>query len=342
MPEQITVSIVVPMRNEERRIGPCLDSILAGDFAISQCEVLVVDGASGDGSSDVVRERMARHSNLRLLHNPQGHVPAGLNIAIRQARGQYILRMDAHCEYPPDYVRNCVSELERTGAANVGGSLQTLPGSNTWIARSIALLTQHPIGVGNSAFRLGKGDLFVDTVPFGAFRREVFDQVGLFREDLVRNQDFEFNARLRSAGLGIYLSSKIRNRYYNSPDFPSFMRQAISNGVWGARCWLRYPGSFCWRHAAPFAFVCGQLSLLLLGMVYRPLLFLAGAIGLVYICALLYAGLEIAIKNNWRYLFLVPPLIAAYHFCYGAATGWGLLNSLAKARAGLSPRSANA
>jgi succinoglycan biosynthesis protein ExoA len=336
------VSIIIPMRNEERRIGACLDSILAGEFPMEECEILVVDGASTDGCCELVRARMERCPGIQLLHNPHQHVPAGLNIAIRQARGQFILRMDAHCQYPPDYIKSCVNELERTGAANVGGSLETLPGSDTWVGRGIALLTQHPIGVGNSAFRLGKGDIFVDTVPFGAFRREVFDQVGLFREDLVRNQDFEFNARLRSAGLRIFLSSKIRNRYYNSPGFASFMRQGIANGLWGARCWMRYPESFCWRHAAPFIFVMTETVLLMLGIVCHPLSVLASVIGLLYTCALFYAGAEIAARKNWRYLFLVPVLIACYHFCYGAATAWGLGGCLVDAHTRLLPRSANA
>ena len=324
----LRVSIVVPMRNEERRIGACLDSILRNDFPAGELEVLVVDGGSADGSCDAVRERMKDHPFVRLVHNPKGQVPAGLNLAIRQAQGQFILRMDAHCEYPPDYISNCVGELERTGAANVGGSLLTLPGRDSWVAKSIALLTQHPVGVGNAAFRLGQGDKFVDTVPFGAFRREIFDEVGLFREDLIRNQDFEFNARLRAAGYRIYLSSKIRNKYFNSPTFSRFMQQAVSNGVWGARCWVRYPASFCWRHAVPFAYFSLLGLLAMLGLQYRaawtPALFLVA----VYGCALLFAGVQIALKTNWRHLLLVPPLIASYHFCYGAATAWGFWDVL--------------
>jgi len=334
----IKVSIVIPMRNEECRIGPCLDSILRGDFPMNECEILVVDGASTDHSCHVVRQRMASHPQVRLVDNPKQHVPAGLNIAIREAQGQFVLRMDAHCEYPSDYVRNCISELERTGAANVGGCLQTLPGSNTWVARSIALLTQHPVGVGNSAFRLGKGDIIVDTVPFGAFRREVFDRVGLFREDLVRNQDFELNARIRSAGLRIFLSSKITSRYYNSPDFTSFMRQAVLNGAWGARCWMLYPASFCWRHAAPLLFLVAETMLSILGIGYYPFALLAGAIGLIYGFALLYAGADIAVKNDLRYLFFVPWLIASYHLCYGTATAWGFGDWLVRSRARLVPK----
>lgn len=336
------VSVIVPMRNEESRIGACLDSILRNDYPSKSLEILVVDGDSSDRSAEIVREHIARAGNIRLLHNAKREVPAGLNLAIRQATGDYVLRMDAHCEYPPDYISNCVSELERTGAANVGGSLLTLPGSNTWTARSIALLTQHPVGVGNAAFRLGKGDQYVDTVPFGAFRREIFEEVGLFREDLVRNQDFEFNSRVRAAGHKIYLSSRIRNRYFNSPDFSRFMRQAISNGVWGARCWIRYPESFCWRHAAPFAFFSCLALMLLLAVQYRVAAVLAAAMAVAYLTAVVFAGAQIAMKNNWRHLFLVPGLIASYHFCYGAATGWGFWNALVASRINLATRRANA
>lgn len=340
--QQLKVSIVVPMRNEECRIATCLDSILRNDYPHEHLEILVVDGESTDGSREIVRERMIRFPLIRLLQNAKREVPAGLNLAIRQAQGQYILRMDAHCEYPPDYISNCVAELERTGAANVGGSLQTLPGANTWVARSIALLTQHPVGVGNSAFRLGKGDQFVDTVPFGAFRRDVFDEVGLFREDLVRNQDYEFNSRVRAAGHKIYLSSKIKNKYFNSPTFSRFMRQAVSNGVWGARCWVRYPASFCWRHAAPFAFFGSLVTLLLAGFQYRSAWIPALALAAFYAAALVFAAAQIAAKNNWRYLFLVPGLIASYHFCYGAATAWGFWDALFSPRWLLQTRDAGA
>jgi len=323
---QPRVSVIVPMRNEAARIGACLDSILQNDFPSVEVEILVVDGDSSDGSADVVRERMRISPNIRLLHNSKREVPSGLNLAIRQAQGQYILRMDAHCEYPPDYISNCVTELERTGAANVGGSLRTLPGADTWVAKSIALLTQHPIGVGNSAFRLGKGDAFVDTVPFGAFRREIFDEVGVFREDLVRNQDYEFNARIRSFGHKIYLSSRISNVYFNSPTFSRFIRQAISNGLWGARCWVRYPESFCLRHAAPFGFFASLTLLVILGLRYKEALFLAMAVACGYVLALVVAAVQIAWKHSLRHLFLVPGLIASYHLSYAAATAWGFFD----------------
>jgi succinoglycan biosynthesis protein ExoA len=322
---QLTVSIIIPMRNEEKYIGGCLDSILANNFARDQYEILIADGESSDRSREVVLQRSRRFPIIRLLYNPKKVVPPGLNEAIRQARGRYIIRMDAHSEYPSDYIENCVAELERTGVANVGGRCITLPGANTMTAKTIALLTQTRAGVGNASFRLGGGDRFVDTVPFGAFRREVFDDVGLYREDLVRNQDYELNARIRSHGSKIFLSSKIYAMYYNVPTFRRFMRQAFMNGSWSARCWRRYPVTFCWRHAAPLVFVSGLIGSFLLALVLRPGLWLL-ALGLCsYMLLSLTAATQIARRGEWKCGVLAPCLMFTYHFVYGLATIVGLL-----------------
>ena len=135
----LLVSIVVPMLNEERYIGGCLDSILAGSFPPEQCEVLVVDGGSVDGSREIVRARSDRHPSLRLLNNPRRIQGAAMNIGIQNARGKYVLRMDAHSEYPRDYVQNCVEELERTGADNVGGTWEVTPTKPDFLARALTL-----------------------------------------------------------------------------------------------------------------------------------------------------------------------------------------------------------
>src|SRR5271157_3453424 len=207
------VSMIIPMRNEELRIGRCLNSIRGSTYPLANCEVLVVDGASTDLSCEIALRALKQFPLAQLLHNPEISVPKGLNLAIRRSRGQFILRMDAHCEYQRDYIQICLDELERTRAANVGGVLVTLPGRSTWVSRCIALASQHPVAIGNSAFRLGIGSQFVDTVPFGAFRNEVLGAVGAYREDLSRNQDYELNSRIRSGGYKIYLSSKLRIKY---------------------------------------------------------------------------------------------------------------------------------
>ena len=142
---RVTVSVVVPMKNEERYIGKCLETILANDFPMDQCEILVMDGRSTDRSRMIVEEKAAQYPMIRLLDNPGEIAPTAMNLGIRAARGQYILRMDGHSEYPSNYIRTCLEELERTGADNVGGRWITRPGSNSLVARAVALMTQHPL-----------------------------------------------------------------------------------------------------------------------------------------------------------------------------------------------------
>jgi len=325
---QLAVSIIIPMRNEEKYIGKCLRSILANDFPEENREILVVDGDSTDRSRQIVEEVCSKHANIRLLDNPDKIVPTGLNQAIRQARGRYIVRMDAHTEYPSDYVGNCISELERTGAANVGGRCITLPGGDTLVAETIALLTQTPAAVGNAAYRLGQGDRYVDTVPFGAFRTEVLLEVGLYREELARNQDYELNARIRSQGHKIFLSSKIYSLYHNVPTFTDFMRQAFLNGSWNAYCWRLYPASFCWRHAVPALFVGGLIGSLLLTIPFRVAGWLLACELFFYMLLALTAAIEIVRKGQWICALLAPWLMLSYHLVYGGATLAALLHLL--------------
>jgi glycosyltransferase involved in cell wall biosynthesis len=323
--DEITASVIIPMRNEEKYIGKCLQSILANDFPKNRYEVLVVDGASTDNSR-AIAERMAPwFGSLRVLDNPKGIVPTGMNTAIRASRGRYIIRMDAHTEYPDNYISACVKELDKGVADVVGGRLITRPGADTLVARAIALMTQHPFGVGNSAFRINSSAREVDTVPFGAFRREVFDKVGLFQESLARHQDFEMNARIRAAGGKILLNPSIQPTYYNVPTLGKFMRQAYLNGVWMGRSWTRYPVCFCWRHAAPLGFVSSLMVPLLLGLEIKRADLGAAAILIVYLLAALVSSVHIASRHGARYLLVMPLLFLSYHAVYGLSTIWGFL-----------------
>jgi succinoglycan biosynthesis protein ExoA len=333
---QLDVSVLIPMRNEARYIGPCLDSVLANSFPEDRYEILVMDGDSTDGSRDVVLLRANQHPCIRLLRNPARVVPPGMNIGIRQAQGRYIIRMDAHSEYPKDYIENCVTELERTGAANVGGRWITRPGGDSAMARAIALFTQTRVGIGNAAYRLGEGDRYVDTVPFGAFRRELFDRIGLYREDLVRHQDYELNARIREAGYPIYLSSKIYNVYYNVGTFRKFMRQAWMNGMWNPRAWVRYPISFCWRHAAPLAFAGGLLTIVLAGILMRPMVWIGGLVLAIYLTVAACLAITIGFRGGWKTVPYVLILMPSYHFVYGFASILGLFRALATSRTAIS------
>lgn len=209
------VTVIIPCRDERRYIGACLDSILHGDYPSARMEVIAADGMSEDGTRDEVARIAARDPRVRLVDNPGRTAPCALNAGIRLARGDVIVRMDAHCHYPPDYLRTLVGWLERSGADNVGGSCRTVPAGDGPVARAIAVALSHPLGVGNAQFRIGASEpRWVDTVPFGCWRRDVFERIGLFDEELARNQDDEFNHRLLGAGGRILLVPDVVTDYF--------------------------------------------------------------------------------------------------------------------------------
>ncbi len=209
------VSVIIPCRNEAGYIERCLESVLASDYPQHLLEILVADGRSDDGTRDILSRYCAAHPLVHVLDNPQGTAPAALNVGILVASGQVIIRMDAHVLYPPDYISRLVRGLEESGADNVGGVLHTVPAADTPVARAIAIGMSHRFGVGNSHFRVGvRKPREVDTVPFGCFRREVFTTVGLFDEELIRNQDDEFNFRLISRGGRVLLLPDVSCRYF--------------------------------------------------------------------------------------------------------------------------------
>src|SRR5689334_2035977 len=328
----ITVSVILPVHNEEKYIGRCLESILKNDFPQDEIEIIVVDGQSRDRSREVVAAIIAQHPQIRLIDNPRGVVPPGLNAAIRLARGRYIIRMDAHSEYPPNYIGACVRELEKGDADVVGGRLITRPGARTLSALAIALLSQHPFGVGNSGFRLGWKGCYVDTVPFGAFRREVFERVGLFRENLIRHQDFEMNARIRRAGGRIFLSPDIYLTYYNVPSVSALLRRAFRDGLWVARAWVRYPITFCLRHSAPLALLLLLMIPCLLNSMLPGAELLSLAVFLSYVLLMLASSMQIALRHGLRMLLILPFLFLSFHVVYGVGLLAGLVTAPTIAR----------
>ncbi|MEW5721076.1 MAG: glycosyltransferase family 2 protein [Chloroflexota bacterium] len=203
------VTIIMPIRNEGRHIARALDAVLNQDYPRDRIEILVVDGMSNDNTRALVQTFAAHDPRLRLLDNPEHIVPTALNRGIYAARGAVIIRVDGHAEIARDYVRRCIEGLGRVEADCIGGPITTV--GETWIARGIALAQSSPFGVGNAAFRYSNRAQYVDTLAFGAYRRKIFDRVGLFDEELVRNQDDEFNFRLARAGGKIWLDPSIRS-----------------------------------------------------------------------------------------------------------------------------------
>ena len=260
------VSVVLPIRNEERTIGDCLSAVLAQDYPAGRMEVLVVDGQSTDRTRVVVEEAAARDpwSRVRLLDNPVGSAPPALNIGIRAARGELIARVDGHTIIAPDYLRRCVETLRETGADNVGGLMR--PEGRGYVGRCIALATGSRFGVGNSRFHYDEHGGEAETVYLGCFRRVIFERVGLFDEGLIRNQDDELNDRIVASGGRIWLDPRIRSTYYNRGSYRSLWRQYYQYGYWKVRVLRRHPEARRARHLAPAALVAALAGAALVGL----------------------------------------------------------------------------
>lgn len=254
-----TVSVVMPIRNEADFIARSLGAVLSQDYPAERLEVIVADGCSDDGTDELVRAMAVRDPRVRLVVNTGRIVATGLNQALTLAKGEIIVRVDGHCEIAPDYVRNCVTHLRRAEAEGVGGPLETI--GQTPVARAIAVAMSSTFGVGNSAFRTVTGrSLLVDTVAFPAYPRDVLDRVGPFDVELVRNQDDEYNYRLRKLGGRLLLAADVRARYYSRSSFRTLWRQYFQYGYWKVRVLQKHPLQMRVRQFVPLIFVLALIG----------------------------------------------------------------------------------
>ena len=250
------VSVIIPARDEETFIDKCLESFLGNDYPHDRFEIIVVDGESHDRTREIVSEYCSRDSRVRLLTNPEKITPVARNIGIKNSRGDFIMIFDAHSAAPKDYISKCINHIVDAGADNVGGVMETAPKDGSLKARVIAGILSSPFGVGGSRFRTGvEKPEEVDTVPFGCYRREVFDRLGLFNEKLHRNQDIEFNLRLKRNGGKILLFPDIKLTYFARATFIELWKNNFSNGFWVIYATKFARAPFSIRHLIPFFFV---------------------------------------------------------------------------------------
>lgn len=326
------VSIIIPCRDEGKYIKKCLDSILNQDYSKDRLEVLVIDGMSKDRTREIINEYIKKYSSIKLLENPKKFTPFGLNIGIEEAKGEIIIRMDAHATYQTDYISKCVKYLKKHRVDNVGGIIKTLPGKNTIIAKAIALSLSHPFGAGNSYFRIGsKEPQLVDTVFGGCYKKEVFKKIGLFNEKMIRSQDMEFNLRLKEAGGKILLIPDIVSYYYSQPTLRGFLKHNFSDGIW-----ITYPlkfgiQAFSWRHLTPLVFLTSLIGSFLLSFISKFFFGLFLFILVLYLLVNLYFSFKIAKREkDFRYFFVMPIVFVVRHLPYGIGSIWGLLKTLKK------------
>jgi glycosyltransferase involved in cell wall biosynthesis len=321
------VTLVMPIRNEEAFIAKALEAVINQDYPGGRMEIIVVDGISRDGTREIVAGVQSRNANITLLSNPRGIVPAAMNIAMAKAKGEIIIRVDGHCRIAADYVRRCVDHLTRDGVDGVGGPVRTV--GETRVARAIAAAMSSPFGVGGSAFRTTTDrTMLADTVPFPAYTRAIVDRAGPYDEELVRNQDDEYNYRLRKLGAKILLAADVRSEYYSRSSFRSLWRQYFQYGVWKVRVMQKHPRQMRARQFVPVAFVCA----LGCGAIAAPFSALGGwflaLVAGTYVAANLLATLVTARGALGEIGVFLPLAFAELHLAFG----FGFLAGLVKFR----------
>ena len=325
------ISVIIPCYNEEKTIRLLLESLLKQTYPIQEMEVVIADGMSEDGTRKEIEGFQKSHPEFTVLvvDNHKRTIPAALNTAISAARGEIIVRLDAHSVPHRDYVERSAAGLEAGLGKNVGGVWEILPGADTWIAKSIAAAAAHPFGVGDAKYRYTDQASDVDTVPFGAFRKSLVDEIGSFDENLLSNEDYEFNARIRKSGGKIWLDPGIRAGYYSRPTLRSLARQYWRYGYWKVRMLRHYPETIRWRQAIPPLFVLCILGMGLLS-IWLPLArWILGAVMVSYGSVLLISGTQIMLdKRKLYYLYGVPLAVTTMHFFWGGAFIWSLIGNL--------------
>lgn len=321
------ISVVMPIYNEEKYIENCIDSLLLQDYPQECMEWIFVDGMSSDRTREVIEAYIEKHPKLiKILSNPNKTVPYAMNIGIKEARGKYIIRLDAHADYNTDYISKCVYYLDTTDADNVGGVAETK--SKGFVGNAIAKMLSSRFGVGNSEFRTNGESGYVDTVPFGAFRREVFEKWGGYDERLTRNQDNEMNYRIRKNGGKIYLSSDIKLSYYCRDSIKSISDMAVKNGMWNVITMKLYPGSMGVRHFIPLAFLLSLIILPITSIIYHPIWWLfAFEMTLYFALDCLCSAKQASGIKEFILLVLLFPV---FHITYGAGSLEGIMKLFSK------------
>lgn len=310
-----TVSVIIAMRNEEEHISRCLQSVVNQRYPKDLMEVLVIDGMSQDSSREIVSDIATESPIVTLLHNPEQIKSAALNIGIAKSSGQLIMPLDAHCFIDPDYVSESVKALQQTDAANVGGVV--LPIGTSFVQQAIGLGMSSFFGIGSSRFHHGESGYYTDTVSFGTYRREIFDEIGLYDEEAHYGEDDELNFRIIKNGGKIFLSPKIKSRYYPRSSLSDLWKQYYKFGYGKVRTIRKHGRPSSLRHLIPPAFVLCVAGSLILSAIRPIFWWLTTAICGSYLALTIIVSARIALSEGWRYFPILPLVFLTLHLSYG-------------------------
>lgn len=319
------VSVITPCRNEARYIAAFLNCLLQQKTPGLDCEFLIADGMSDDGTREILQSYQLRNPRIRVIDNPERIVSTGLNRAILAAEGEIIVRMDVHTEYAEDYIAGCVGNLQKTGADNVGGPMRNR--GTGYVGRAIAGAFHSPLSCGGAKFHREDYEGYVDTVTYGCWRKSTLLHVGLFDTALGRNQDDELNLRITRGGGKIWQSPSIVMAYHPRASLRHLFVQYFQYGFWKVAVIRKHKQPASWRHLAPGSFALGMTMLPAIALASHSVVpwklwWLAAAI---YALACVAGSLSVASRRGWDLLPILPIVFATYHFAYGIGFLTGLV-----------------
>jgi succinoglycan biosynthesis protein ExoA len=323
-----SVSIIIPCYNEQDTIRLLLEAIDQQTYPSNDMEIVIADGFSKDNTRGEIATFQSAHPDLRIsvIENVGRTIPSALNAAIQASSGDYIVRLDAHSIPVKEYISICINHLKAGAGDNVGGVWDIKPRNENWICRSIASAAGHPLGAGNAKYRIGSEAGLVDTVPFGSYKREMIKRIGGYDENLLSNEDYEFNSRIRSQGGKVFLDPAIRSTYFPRTSYKDLARQYWRYGFWKFKMLRSYPKTLLLRQALPPIFTLSLAILLTVSLfinLAKWLLIIEIAIYGLFI--FLGAVKEAVKKKDAPLLFGFPLAIITMHIFWGTGFIWSAL-----------------
>lgn len=318
------VSIIIPSRNEKRYIDECIQSFLHQTYPQELLEIIICDGMSDDGTSEIVEGYTKKYSNIIHLMNEGLTAPKGMNLGIKKSKGEYIIIFGSHAYADKHFVEKNIEMLQKGKNIGCAGG-RTVSISKTMKGKAISIAMSSPFGVGNALYRYAKEETFVDTVAFAAYPKKVLEEVGIFDEEFVRNQDDELNYRVTKAGYKIILSPEVVSYYYSRSSYSRVWKQYKQYGFWKVRVMQKHGKPAAIRHLIPMTFVVSEILGLALGIFFRPFLYLWLVENIMYVLLDLFYSIKLT-KNQISmlpYVFITAPVL---HFSYGLGFLSGLTN----------------
>ncbi|MFN8577296.1 MAG: glycosyltransferase family 2 protein [Candidatus Sericytochromatia bacterium] len=318
------ISVIIPVYNEEKHLNEVFSSIDEQNYPKEFTEIIFVDGNSQDQSIKLLKEYASKKQNIHIYNNEKKIVPISMNIGIKNSNGKYVIRLDSHSKYNKDYLSKCVEVLQKTNAENVGGAIRLI--GELPVQKAIKLATTCAFGIGNSGFHYEDYEGYVESVYLGAYRKDILEKIGMYDEELVRNQDDELNYRLIKSGGKIFMSKEIISYYYPRPSLKRLWKQYYEYGYWRVRVIQKHKFPASIRQLIPAIFVTsiilGIILLFFKGLgllILLPLIFL-------YTPLMFYFSIKQAIKYNFYNIFLTSSVFLILHFSYGTGFLKGVLD----------------